>query len=197
MNKQEHRPWEQQEEEPDKPYYFFQQYSNIEEPTTIDKFHKKMKKIGEDDEISYKVPTLKTVYNWSSDYDWNVRRKAYRKYILSKVGGELEELYLTKLVRKFGLNDEIDLLILEEVKTILKDDNFKGNKAYAIEKLMKANSVTVENQRLIAGEPTGIISSENKNWNANADVDKSEDLSELFKNKIKEVKSDSDVDSKE
>lgn len=157
------KPWEQKTGEPDKPYYFFQQYSNIEEPTTIDKFHKKMKKIGEDDEISYKVPTLKTVYNWSSDYDWNVRRKAYRKYILSKVGGELEELYLTKLVRKFGLNDEIDLLILEEVKTILKDDNFKGNKAYAIEKLMKANSVTVENQRLIAGEPTEIIQSENNN----------------------------------
>lgn len=157
------KPWEQKTGEPDKPYYFFQQYSNIEEPTTIDKFHKKMKKIGEDDEISYKVPTLKTVYNWSSDYDWNVRRKAYRKYILSKVGEELEELYLTKLVKKFGLNDEIDLLILEEVKTILNDDNFKGNKAYAIEKLMKANSVTVENQRLIAGEPTEIIQSENNN----------------------------------
>lgn len=196
--KTETKIWNQQDDEKDKPYYFFQQFINIEEPITIDKYHQKiLKEYQENTKNSYKIPTLNTLYSWTKKFTWIKRKEAYRKHILSKVGEELEGLYLSKLVEKFSLNDEIDLLILKEVKNILTDSNFKGNKAYAIEKLMKANNLTVENQRLIAGEPTEIISSENKNWNANADVDKSEDLSDLFKNKIKEVKSDSDVSNEQ
>lgn len=161
MNKQEHKTWEQQTNESDKPYYFLEQFINIEEPITIDKFHEKMKKIGKEDEISYKIPTLKTVYNWSSEYEWISRKKDYRKYLLSKVGEQLEELYLAKLIKKFKLNDKIDLLLLKEVESILEDEEYKGSKAWNVEKLMRANRDTVENQRLIAGEPTEIIQSEN------------------------------------
>lgn len=82
------KEWDQQDNEKDKPYYFFQQFIQIEEPITIDKFHKLMKEKGKEDEISYKLPVLKTVYNWSSEYDWIKRKEAYRKHILSKVGEE-------------------------------------------------------------------------------------------------------------
>jgi len=153
--------WDQQEGEKDKPYYFFLQYANIEEPITIEKFHEKIKEIENENETPYNIPQLRTVYNWSSVCSWNDRKADYRRHILSCVGEKLEEAYLEKLLKKFNLNDEIDLLILEEVKSILEDENYKGNKAWNIEKFMRANSVTVENQRLIAGEPTEIIHSKN------------------------------------
>lgn len=176
------KEWNQQDKESDKQYYFFQQFINIEEPITIDKFYKKILKECQDNTKNpYKIPTLNTLYSWTKKFTWINRKEDYRKHILSRVGEELEELYLSKLLDKFKLNDEIDLLILTEVKSILNDSNYKGNKAYAIEKLMKANNITVENQRLIAGEPTEIISSENKNWNANKDVDESDDLNIMFK----------------
>lgn len=158
------KPWTQQEGENNNHYYFFLKYLEEEGKISIANFYKKLKKkLSQNIEFSYKLPTQNTFENWAYTEDWFKRKEAYVKFNLSRVGAELEELYLTKLVKKFGLNDEIDLLILTEVKNILNDTNFKGNKAYAIEKLMKANSVTVENQRLIAGEPTEIIQSENNN----------------------------------
>ena len=162
------KPWTQQEGENNNHYYFFLKYLEEEGKISIANFYKKLKKkVSQNIEFSYKLPTQNTFENWAYTEDWFKRKEAYVKFNLSRVGAELEELYLTKLVSKFALNDEIDLLILNEVKNILNDTNFKGNKAYAIEKLMKANSVTVENQRLIAGEPTEIIKSDNKNDNDN------------------------------
>ena len=160
------KPWTQQKGENNNHYYFFLKYLEEEGKISIANFYKKLKKkVSQNIEFSYKLPTQSTFENWAYTEDWFKRKEAYVKFNLSRVGEELEELYLTKLVDKFSLNDEIDLLILSEVKNILQDTNFKGNKAYAIEKLMKANSVTVENQRLIAGEPTEIIKSDNKNDN--------------------------------
>lgn len=157
------KTWTQQEDEKDKRYYFFQQFIQIEEPIKIDKFYKLMEKKRKDDEISYKLPTLKTLYNWSSEHGWIKRKEAYRKYLLSKVGEEIDELFISSLVEKFRVDSENRLLISKEINSILKDEDFEGSKAWNIEKLMRSNKDGLEIERLIAGEPTEIIQAENNN----------------------------------
>lgn len=164
MNKQETKPWEQQKGEKDKPYYFFQQYINIEDNITIDKYYKKiLKESQENTKNSYNIPKLNTVYSWTKKFDWIKRKEAYRSYLLSRVGDEISELFVSSLVEKFKIDSENRLLISKEINGILKDDNFKGSKAWHIEKLMKSNKDGLDIERLIAGEPTEIIKSENDN----------------------------------
>lgn len=161
-------PWEQQTKEKDKPYYFFQKYANIEEPITIDKYHKKILKESEENtKNSYSIPKLNTLYSWTKKFDWINRKEAYRKHLLSRVGDEISDLFVSSLVEKFKIDSENRLLISKEVNKILKDDNFEGSKAWNIEKLMKSNKDGLDIERLIAGEPTEIIKSDNKNDNDN------------------------------
>lgn len=168
MNNKETRPWEQQEGEKDKPYYFFQQYANIEDNITIDKYYKKtLKESQENTKNSYNIPKLNTLYSWTKKFDWIKRKEAYRSYLLSRVGDEISELFVSSLVEKFKIDSENRLLISKEVNKILKDDNFDGSKAWHIEKLMKSNKDGLDIERLIAGEPTEIIHSDNKNDNDN------------------------------
>ena len=158
------KPWTQQEDEKDKQYYFFQQFIQIEEPITIDKFHKEMsEKCQTNDKGSYNIPKLRTVYSWTKKFDWINRKEAYRKHLLSRVGDEISDLFVSSLVEKFKIDSENRLLISKEVNKILKDDNFDGSKAWHIEKLMKSNKDGLDIERLIAGEPTEIIKSENNN----------------------------------
>lgn len=164
MTKQETQPWEQQPNEKDKPYYFFQQYANIEDNITIDKYYKKtLKESKENTKNSYNIPKLNTLYSWTKKFDWIKRKEAYRKHLLSRVGDEISDLFVSSLVEKFKIDSENRLLISKEVNKILKDDNFDGSKAWHIEKLMKSNKDGLDIERLIAGEPTEIIKSENDN----------------------------------
>lgn len=181
MTKQETRPWDQQPNEKDKPYYFFQQYANIEDNITIDKYYKKtLKESKENTKNSYNIPKLNTVYSWTKKFDWIKRKEAYRKHLLSRVGDEISDLFVSSLVEKFKIDSENRLLISKEVNKILKDDNFDGSKAWHIEKLMKSNKDGLDIERLIAGEPTEIVSSENRNLNVNKDVDSTDELNKLF-----------------
>ena len=164
-------PWEQQPNEKDKQYYFFQQYIQIQDNITIDKFHKEMvKECENNDKGSYNIPKLRTIYSWTKKFDWIKRKEAYRKHLLSKVGEEIDELFVSSLVEKFKIDSENRLLISKEINRILKDDNFEGSKAWHVEKLMKSNKDGLEVERLIAGEPTEIIHSENKNTNKNINL---------------------------
>lgn len=157
-------PWEQQPKEKDKPYYFFQQFINIEDNLTIDKYYKKILKESEENtKNSYSIPKLNTLYSWTKKFDWIKRKEAYRKHLLSRVGDEISDLFVSSLVEKFKIDSENRLLISKEVNKILKDDNFDGSKAWHIEKLMKSNKDGLDIERLIAGEPTEIIQSENNN----------------------------------
>lgn len=164
MTKQETRPWDQQPNEKDKPYYFFQQYANIENKIGIPKFYKKLQEqYNKNTEMPYTLPTLNTIESYAYRTEWINRKEAYRKYLLSRVGDEISDLFVSSLVEKFKIDSENRLLISKEVNKILKDDNFDGSKAWHIEKLMKSNKDGLDIERLIAGEPTEIIKSENNN----------------------------------
>lgn len=181
MTKQETKPWEQQEGEKDKPYYFFQKFINIEDIITIPQYYKKLQKeYTENTEMPYTLPTLNTIESYAYRTEWINRKEAYRKYLLSRVGDEISDLFVSSLVEKFKIDSENRLLISKEVNKILKDDNFDGSKAWHIEKLMKSNKDGLDIERLIAGEPTEIVSSENRNLNVNKDVDSTDELNKLF-----------------
>lgn len=158
------KPWTQQEGEKDKPYYFFQKFINIEDTITIPQYYKKLQKeYTENTEMPYTLPTLNTIESYAYRTEWINRKEAYRKYLLSRVGDEISDLFVSSLVEKFKIDSENRLLISKEVNKILKDDNFDGSKAWHIEKLMKSNKDGLDIERLIAGEPTEIIKSENDN----------------------------------
>lgn len=164
MNNKETKPWDQQEGEKDKPYYFFQKFINIEDTITIPQYYKKLQKqYTENTEMPYTLPTLNTIESYAYRTEWIKRKEAYRKHLLSRVGDEISDLFVSSLVEKFKIDSENRLLISKEVNKILKDDNFDGSKAWHIEKLMKSNKDGLDIERLIAGEPTEIIKSENNN----------------------------------
>jgi len=168
---EEQREWDQQENENNNHYYFFLEFRDHQDNITIPRMYEKIKEeLKKGSTLPYKLPKWSTFENWASVNKWIDRKKAYWDDIYSKVSDEIYELSVSSLVEKFRLDSENRLLISKEINNILKDKNFKGNKAWNIEKLMRANKDGLEIERLIAGEPTEIVSSETRNSNLNMEI---------------------------
>ena len=72
--------WKKQKKESSNAYCWFQEFLNY--PTyEIQKFHKHIttnqKEIIKNNGKKAKIPTLKTMYTWSTNYSWRKRKEAY------------------------------------------------------------------------------------------------------------------------
>lgn len=165
MTKQETRPWEQKTKELNNHYYFFMKYLEHEGKISIPKFYKKLKQETEKNhEFSYKLPTWKTFETWAYLEEWVKRKEAYQKYQNELLLDKIQQSYLDDLEEIFSLNQSITKSGLGKAKAILSDDKFSG---FNFEKVMKGTDIAIQNNRLVTGEPTEIIKSDNKNDNDN------------------------------
>lgn len=115
-------------------------------------------------EFSYKLPTWKTFETWAYLEEWVKRKEAYQKYQNELLLDKIQQSYLDDLEEIFSLNQSITKEGLGKAKAILSDDKFSG---FNFEKVMKGTDIAIQNNRLVTGEPTEIIKSDNKNDNDN------------------------------
>lgn len=154
-------PWEKQKGESTKTYTLFNEYLKLGSMRTLVKVREQVTR----DDNFLNTPTLSSLTNLSSKWEWVKRAEAYDIYQIEFEREELEARAKRRLkVRLDQAEKEEDKFHDEMMRFMDMDDKTlsPSKKAYAISELSKAKKNATDSQRLDFGEPTNISKTEVK-----------------------------------
>ena len=157
--------WKKQKKESSNAYCWFQEFLNY--PTyEIQKFHEHItnnqKEIIKNNGKKAKIPTLKTMYTWSTNYSWRKRKEAYLENEANERTLYLRQLRLKHSREELDLLHEIKMTQLKNIRDQIKTGQKSG---YDFNQNMQGIKVINDMDLLELGEAT-----ENINQNIKADV---------------------------
>ena len=112
-------------------FNYFQMYLKEPKPRNLKEFHTKLSELLSENGRK-KIPTYKSLCDYSHKWKWNKRAEAYDRYIENSEEEELKRLF--KDIKRENLENSRDRLnyqndLLDEIKT--SDDLTTKDKAYA------------------------------------------------------------------
>lgn len=160
--------WEKRKEETNRQYKYFLKY--VKTYLTIKEFHTRILKGYQKDTKNHQKtttpPRLNTLYTWSKTHNWNMRRKSYQEYILTKERREIEQIGRKKRINRLNYSDYrlgLSKTIMDEV---MDDETLSSSsKAYALGQTSMSDRVSIDSDRLDTDQSTEIITNNIKNNN--------------------------------
>lgn len=157
--------WKKQKRESSNAYCWFQEFLNY--PTyEIQKFHEHIinnqKEIVKNNGKKAKIPTLKTVYTWSTNYSWRKRKEAYLENEANERTLYLRQLRLKHSREELDLLHKIKMKQLQNIEKQVTDGQLNG---YNFNQNMMGIKTINDMDLLELGEAT-----ENIKTNIKADV---------------------------
>lgn len=160
------KTWAQTENEPNKPYKYFQTY--LETGLSIKEFHMNIPKIYQNytkkNPKPYTPPSLNTLYIWSKTYHWKSRKKDYTHYMLEKERQEIEKIGHRKRIERLKYSNDRFNASKKIMDEAMNDKTLKANsKAYVLAQTAASDKISMESDRLDTNQSTERIENNIKN----------------------------------